>query len=117
MKWLARTLALLSLVTLTSAQEKLVLTNPAPNITEYRLTELRLSWGRAADDCLIMVQLTPNVEGGVEIRHVYRGATACTLLKQINTANLATKSLQRRLMEQVVTDNVLVGTPTGTPEK
>lgn len=45
------------------------------------------------------------------------GTTIATLLAALNTANLSTKSLQRRILERLVADGYLpAGTVTGTPD-
>jgi hypothetical protein len=68
----------------------------------------------------------PMVPGLVEIRlrdnnggmltHRYLGDEAIVLIKSINTANLTTKSLQKRMLEKLSRDGVIPGTVTGTPD-
>lgn len=99
------------------SQEAVVLTTPPPGVTQYSITELQLTWGDGTPTtCRIIVRLKPNVADVAELRHDYTSDTACMLIKALNKANLTTVSLQRRVMNQLITDKVLSGTVTGTPE-
>lgn len=100
---------------ITPGQEKIVLTNPPPSVSEYRIAELLLNWG-VGESCVLSIRLIPNVAGHQDIQHAYRGAAACTMLRQLNKADLSTISLHRRIMNQLIADKVFVGLATGTPE-
>lgn len=76
--------------------------------TLYRPVALLLDWENAR----ITVSLVG--EGGHRKKVVYDGVL--TLLKALNTANLSTKSLHKRLLEKLVADGYLVGTISGTPD-
>src|SRR3990167_2117307 len=97
------------------AQEKLALTTPvsppAPTTRDYTVRRLVLAW----DEQQIQIMLRDNNN---QITHyLYTGAQATTLMVALNTANLATKSLQRRILEQLVADGKLTrGTVTGAPK-
>ena len=115
MKYLATVYACLVLLFVAvAAQEKLVLQTPPAAPTEYRVQSLRLEWGDVST-CAVIVRLIPNV-GGEVVNYRYDGAAACTMLQQLNKANLSTMSLQRRIIERLVTDKVLTGTVQGSPE-
>lgn len=83
----------------------------------YQLTELRLRLDRAAIDIRMLAvqedgQCARGARGACqEIVVEYRGEEAATLLAGLNTANLATKSLRRRLIERLQADGHL---PAGT---
>lgn len=55
-------------------------------------------------------------KGDVRREFAYNGAQAVTLMTAINKANLTVKSLQRRILEQLVSDGKLVGTISGAPD-
>ena len=48
--------------------------------------------------------------------HRYTGNQATNMIKQLNTANLTTKSMHKRILEKLSADGVLPGTVTGTPD-
>ena len=43
-------------------------------------------------------------------------ASATAMIKQLNTANLTTKSMQKRILEKLSADGFLPGTVQGTPD-
>ena len=93
--------------------EKLSLTTPitAPTITEYVVDGLRIRW--AAEE-IVVTLLGPNGEERVER---YSGDEALTRMRALNKANLTVKSLQRRVLEQLVTDGKLPGgSVSGSPD-
>lgn len=54
---------------------------------------------------------------GTTLWLTWSGAPAVTLMTALNSANLSIKSLQRRVLEQAVTDGKLTaGTVSGTPQ-
>lgn len=99
------------------AQEKIVLSTPKPAATEYRVQELSMRWDDGAEGrCTISVRLVSNVSAEDELLHAYRGPEACTMLRALNKADLSAVSLQRRIMNRLIADKVIVGTAAGVPE-
>lgn len=92
--------------------ELITLTAPVvpPSVTDYRVTGLILNFGGQK----LSVELTGT--NGERLTHNYVGSTAVTLMVSLNKANLATKSLQRRILERLVADGVLAGTISGSPD-
>ncbi len=104
--------------------EDLVLTTPEiiPQITTetYRLVGLYLDWERTT----IMIRLRG--ANGETKSFTYGGndpstpqaekTKALALMTALNKANLTIKSLQRRVLEQLAADGLLVGSVTGTPD-
>lgn len=87
-------------------QVTLATSAPAPY---YRVSRLDLDW----DGRLILVHLRGAFQ---ETRTFsYSGTEAETLLRALNTANLSTKSLHRRILEKLTADGLLSGTVEGTP--
>ncbi len=81
------------------------------SITAYRIRFLNLNWDGAA----IEIGYTDNI--GSPLTYWYRGAEATALMIALNKANLSTKSLHRRVLEQLATDGVFgAGTISGTPD-
>jgi hypothetical protein len=81
---------------------------PAITTTEYRVSCLTLDVD--ASRIIIRVKGTNNERK----EFVYNEAGA--LLNTLNTANLTTKSLQRRILENLVADGKLLGAMDGTPD-
>lgn len=84
----------------------------------YRVIVLLLDWEKAFID----IQLRGD---NGELRRVSYGGPGATsqdriqaqsMMIALNKANLSVKSLQRRILEQLVTDGKLSGTVTGTPD-
>lgn len=46
----------------------------------------------------------------------YRGKQAIDMIKFLNTANMTTKSMHKRVLEQLSKDGLLPGTVQGTPD-
>lgn len=92
--------------------EEITLTSPEvqPEIrtTKYRVSSLLLDW----DNMRITVALTGN---NGERRAVDYG-DAEVLLRALNTANLSTNSLHRRLMVRLLADGHLAGAIGGAPD-
>lgn len=82
--------------------------------TDYRVSRLTLD----VDNSLIIVLLKGTNGEHPEFR--YTGAEATALIVALNKANLnpATggKSLQRRILEKLITDGKLSGTVNGVPD-
>ena len=95
-----------------SAGEQLDLTTPetAPNVTNYRVDALVLDWAGARIDVRV------SGTNGEKKSFTYTGTTATTLMIALNKANLTTKSLQRRILERLVTDGLYAGTVSGSPD-
>lgn len=91
--------------------EQLNLTTPItyPATTFYRISALHLDW----DGQRITVVLRGS-DGSIT-SHMYTSDQAVTLMRALNTANLSTKSLHRRILERLHQDNVLTGTVSGMP--
>ena len=94
--------------------EQLDLTTPLvvqlPAVTSYKVIELRMNWPLAEIDITLADQL------GKTITASYRNSQAAALMATLNTANLSTKSLQKRAIEKLQADGKLpAGTITGTP--
>lgn len=64
------------------------------------------------EDSLIMITV---YGGGVHKTFTYNGQTAITMMNALNTANLTTNSLEKRCLNQLISDGYLSGTITGTP--
>ena len=92
--------------------EILTLTSPIvpPSITTWRVSYLALNW----DGESITVGLRGS--NGETKNHSYSGATAISLMTALNKANLSTISLHRRIINQLVTDGVILGTVSGSPD-
>ena len=63
---------------------------------------------------LIVIRLRDNLN--VLSSYQYFGADATTMIKTLNTANLSTKSMHKRILEKLSNDGKLVGTVTGAPD-
>lgn len=48
--------------------------------------------------------------------HGFTGLQAWNLIKQLNTANLTVTSLEKRILNKLITDGVIAGTISGLPE-
>jgi len=102
--------------------EELALTDPvvvpAKTTAKYRVVSLTLS--------LEHVVLPASVPGAVFIHlrdnnheprsYTYDGQTAQDMITFLNTANLTTKSLHKRILERLSADGLLPGTVVGTPD-
>lgn len=89
--------------------ETLTLTTPITS-TVFAVARLILDWEGAA----IYIVLNAN---GRRFEYSYTGATATALMTALNKANLSTKSLHRRIIEQLVSDfPELGGTISGAPD-
>ena len=98
--------------------EQIDLTTPiqTPNLTGYRVLKLSLFRGFTSQDSTIDITLIANV-GGQLFNYTYSGPTAFNLIFALNTANLQTKSLERRILERLVADGILIGSVNGTPNQ
>lgn len=93
--------------------EKIDLTTPFkpdPSVaTDLTITKVVLDW----EGELILITLSKN---GVKKHESYKGSEATTLMALLNKANLATKSLHRRILERLIADGRLSGTISGAPD-
>ena len=84
---------------------------PVPAVdVPYRVSAILLDW----DEAKIAIKLVG--ANGERIGHQYAGDTARTMMRALNTANLSTKSLHRRVIERLIADGVLSGAISGTPD-
>lgn len=94
--------------------ESLTLATPEviPQITNaaYRVGRLDLDWEHAT---IVVVVIGAN---GERRAFDYTGAIATTFMTSLNTANLTTQSLHRRILARLVADGKLAGTVSGTPD-
>lgn len=92
--------------------ETLTLTTPEtiPQIvtTDYRVVYLQLDF----ENLLIVIHVRGTNGERKEFR--YDGSVARDLMIALNKANLSVKSLQRRILERLSLDGLLVGAVTGT---
>jgi hypothetical protein len=98
--------------------ESLVLTAPIvpptpPTLAEYQV--IRFGLDRATSESFVMFVVRSNTGRIVEAKYV--GAAADAMISALNTVNLSTKSLQKRILERMVADGFIpAGTVTGTPD-
>lgn len=92
--------------------ELVTLTTPpvAAVSVDYRVVYLELDWEARR----IVVKLLGS--DGSRVGHNYLGATALTMMRALNTANLTTKSLHRRIIERLIADGVITGPISGVPD-
>lgn len=75
----------------------------------YEVKVLNLDW----DAAHIHIRLLGS-DGVVQVFN-YDGLVATSLMTILNTANLSTNSLQKRILQKLVADGLLAGTVSGTP--
>lgn len=80
---------------------------PTKTVAAWQVTELHLQW-RGAHIGIVL----EGPEGERREIH-YNGQIATSLMVALNKANLATKSLHKRILEYLVTDGKMAGTITG----
>lgn len=93
--------------------EQLDLTSPeqdTPGTVTWRPFLLHLNWEAAT------IKAAFRGDNGEYTSIGYEGTDATTLMVALNKADLSVKSLQRRIMERVVSDGKLSGTISGTPD-
>lgn len=81
-----------------------------PTLTTYRVGMLTLDWDAAS--------ITIRLQGtnGEVTTQGYSGATATTLMNQLNVANLSATSLHKRVIQRLVSDGKIAGTISGSPD-
>ena len=87
--------------------QKIRLTVP---VEDYEVSALNLRFL----DGLIEIEMTNT--NGDRLIHLIQNPQATVLMRALNKADLSTNSLQKRIMERLVTDGVLTGTISGTPD-
>ena len=90
--------------------EIVTLTSPPPQLTTYRVNELHFNWGAAS------VQIGLIGTNGEAKAHSYGSTTATAMMNFLNTANLSSTSLHKRVIQRLVNDGVLAGTISGSPD-
>lgn len=94
--------------------EQIDLTIPLPadprTTSNLRVVGLMLDWK--------LQQIIIQLEGESNIRRNfnYSGDVAVTLMTALNKANLSVKSLQKRIIERLITDGKLDGTISGSAD-
>lgn len=76
----------------------------------YKVIMLVLDWEGAR------ISIVLRGEQGERRTFEYEGNVATTLMVALNTANLAIKSLHRRVLERLSLDGRLVGAVSGSPD-
>jgi hypothetical protein len=80
-----------------------------PTQTSYRLVLLSLDWNSQA------IRIVVQASDGEQVPASYNGATAVSLMTTLNSANLTTSSLQKRVLLKLTADGILpAGTVNGT---
>ena len=77
--------------------------------TFFKVRYLSLDWDRQN----ILIRLS---DGSIFKEFIYTGQKALDLMVALNKANLSTSSLQKRIINQLITDGHLSGTISGTPD-
>ena len=93
--------------------EKLDLTSAitTPTLTDYRVTSVTFDW----DGAQIIIFLRGT--NGEQRREMYTGATATSLMISLNKIDCSVTSLQKRILNRLVSDGKLPGgTVSGTPD-
>ena len=96
--------------------EQLDLTIPitTPTLTFWRVEEIRLRRPSVLLPASVAVVLRGT--SGEVLTHLYEGTVAAQLIQVLNTANLTTQSLERRVLARLIADGVLAGTISGRPD-
>ncbi|HXO85223.1 MAG TPA: hypothetical protein VN803_06835 [Gemmatimonadales bacterium] len=122
---LALAATVLALASRAPAQEKVTLSAPVfvdAGATDFRVASIYLKRDHpdgAAEIRVIFREVTGSgfVLHGRDLTCSYAGPDAETLLRQLNTMNLSTTSLEKRVTTRCQADNKLgAGTITGTPQ-
>lgn len=96
--------------------EELVLTDPVvvPEKVTNKYHVISFLMDVVALDGLVQIVLRDN--NNELSNYSYQGAAATAMIKQLNTANLTTKSMHKRILEKLSNDGLLPGTVTGVPD-
>lgn len=82
---------------------------PVAPVNDLTIARLVLDWN--AQTIVILL-----LKSGATKEVVYSGPTAVTMMTALNKVNLSTKSLHKRILEQLIADGHLAGTISGTPD-
>ena len=96
-----------------NAVEQLDITTPieGQSVTTYKVAQLTISTTPPVIDWTVVDNTGKTISG------TYNGATATTLLNQLNTGNFKVTSLQKQIILRLQVDGYLPsGTITGTPQ-
>lgn len=85
-------------------------TVPIPAVSQFTVSTLFLDWPGQ------VISVTLAGAGGQVMTHSWHGATATTLMTQLNKANLSITSLHRRVIDRLIADNVIAGSASGSPD-
>lgn len=101
--------------------ESLALTSPITFPTPASVNTYRVTMLLIEREPRVRVVVNVTADNGNPIQVVYTdengGSTAANIISALNTANLSTKSLQKRVLEKLVADGFLpAGNVTGTPD-
>ena len=112
--WTRRLLIVLVLCAATlSAQERVDVTAPiVKTITNWKVTV----FNARPEEGIIFVEVMANT--GETRSKIYSPTTTPsgpTLISNLNTANLTTRSLYQRILDRLIADGVIEGTVAGTP--
>jgi hypothetical protein len=110
-----RYVILVSILLITTPQERVNLTNPIakPSISNYTISYLALDWSNQR----VTIELLAN--NGERLSKVYDSTTnptGNTIMTGLNTANLTTRSLNQRVFDRLIQDKVIEGTVTGVSQ-
>jgi hypothetical protein len=102
--------------------EELVLTDPVvvpEKVTnKYHVVSFTMSMEAVmipgGEPGLVAIELRDN--NNERSSYSYQGLEAETMIRTLNTANLSTKSMHKRILEKLSNDGKLPGTITGTPD-
>lgn len=64
---------------------------------------------------MIHIRVQANVSGRFKDFR-YESSTALALMNQINKANLTSNSMEKRVLQRLIDDGLLIGTISGTPD-
>mgnify|MGYP001606487925 CR=1 FL=1 len=92
--------------------EAITLSTPEsqPSTPDYQIESLTLDWGGSRIYIVIVCVAT-----GKRRAFDYTGDVAKNLMVALNTANLTTNSLHKRILSKLIIDGKLAGTVTGSP--
>lgn len=104
--------------------EELILTDPVvvpEKVTnKYRVVaftmDLESQVPAPTGNVVGFVAISLKDNNGLGLFHRYEGDPAVTMIKQLNTANLSTKSMHKRILEKLSNDGIIPGTVTGVPD-
>lgn len=101
------------LVSNSFAVEQIDLTAPITKlaISYYRVIRLELDWDMAKIE--IHLKFTPT---GERVIFGYSGVEATNLMILMNKKNFSTTSMQKAILQKLISDGKLVGTISGSPD-